>query len=44
MNKNIAFEEKKLKRKGVIHACFKKYGVAYIKFGEDDKSIKIHFN
>lgn len=44
MNKNIAFEERKLKRKGVIHACFKKYGVAYIKHGEHDESIKIHFN
>ena len=33
MDENIVFEERKLKRKGVIHACFKKDGVARIKVG-----------
>ena len=48
MNESIAFEARKLKRKGDTHACFKKESVVHIKLCEQRKSIKIfhksHFN
>lgn len=41
MNENIAFEAKKLKRKGDTHAWFKKESIVHIKLGEQGESIKI---
>ena len=41
MNENIAFEARKLKRRGAIHGYFTRDGVVHIKLGEHDKAIKI---
>ena len=41
MNENIAFEARKLKRRGAIHGYFTRDGVVHIKLREHDKAIKI---
>ena len=41
MNENIAFEARKLKRRGAIHGYCTRDGVVYVKLGEHDKTIKI---
>ena len=41
MNENIAFEARKLKRRGAIHGYFTRDGVVHIKLDEDDKVIGI---
>ena len=41
MNENIAFEARKLKRRGAIHGYFTRDAVVHIKLGEHDKAIKI---
>ena len=40
-DENIAFEARKLKRRGAINGCFTRDGVVHIKLGEHDKAIKI---
>ena len=41
MNENIAFEARKLKRRGAIHGYFTRDGVVHIKLRKHDKAIKI---
>ena len=41
MNENIAFEARKLKRRGAIHGCFTRDNVVHIKPSEHDKAIKV---
>ena len=41
MNENIAFEARKLKRRGAIHGYFTRDGVVHIKLSKHDKVIKI---
>ena len=41
MNENIAFEARKLKRRGAIHGYCTRDGVVHVKLGEHDKTIKI---
>ena len=44
-NENIAFEARKLKRRGAIHGYFTRDGVVHIKLSEHDKAIKsLHKN
>ena len=41
MNENIAFEARKLERRGAIHGYFTRDGVVHIKLSKHDKVIKI---
>ena len=41
MNENIAFESRKLERRGAIHGCFTRDDVVHIKVGEHNKVIKM---
>ena len=41
MNENIAFNGRKLKWSGLVHACFTTDGIAPIKNSETSKSLKV---
>ena len=41
MNENIALNGKKLKRSGLVHACFKIDGIVRIKKLENSKLLKV---
>ena len=41
VNENIAFEARKLKRRGVVHGCFTRDSVIHNKLSEHDKAIKV---
>ena len=43
MNENIALNGKKLKRSGLVHACFKIDGIVRIKKLENSKLLKVKF-
>ena len=41
MNENIAFNGRKLKRSGLVHACFTIDGIVRIKKSENSKPLKV---
>ena len=41
MNENIAFNDRKLKRSALVHACFTIDGIARIKKSENSKPLKV---
>ena len=41
MNENIAFNGRKLKRSGLVHACFTFNGIVHIKKSENSKPLKV---
>ena len=41
MNENIAFDARRLKRRGATYGYFTRHGVVHIKLSEHDKALKI---
>ena len=41
MNENITFNGRKLKRRGLVHACFTIDGIVRIKKSENSKPLKV---
>ena len=43
MNESIAFNCRKLKHSGLIHACYSRNGIVYIKENETSRLIKVFY-
>ena len=44
MNETIAYNCRKLKHSGLIHACYSRNGIVYIKENETSRPIKVHLD